>query len=135
MKKLSIIGNLGKDPETSLDKNNNQFTTFSVAVRAGTKEVPKTDWFDVSCSYKLADVAKSYLKKGSKVYVDGNIIVSAYINKDGLAVPSVRLYANNLEFLDSKSDRDSNYSPTTSNNDNHLDNKASNHLTHDDIPF
>jgi len=102
MKKLIITGNLGKDPEKRADQNGNQFATFSVAVAVGTKDNPKTDWVDVSCGGKLADVVCSYLKKGNKVLVTGFPSVNAYTNKNNEVVGTLRVYADDIEFLTPK---------------------------------
>ncbi|HMT02430.1 MAG TPA: single-stranded DNA-binding protein [Burkholderiales bacterium] len=102
MKKLIITGNVGKDAESRADQNGNIFVTFSVGVSVGTKQNPKTDWVEVSCNGKLADLAKIYIKKGMKVLIEGYPTATAYINKENKPVASLRLYANNLEFLSSK---------------------------------
>ena len=99
MKRLTITGNIGRDPELRLDPSGTQFATFSVGVSAGTKANPKTDWVDVSCNGKLAEIACMYAKKGTKVLVDGYPNVNAYINKDNIPVGTMRLYANSIELL------------------------------------
>jgi len=104
MKKLLITGNVGRDPEKRADPQGNQFATFSVAVTVGTKDKPKTDWVDVSCGGKLADIVCTYLKKGTKVLVSGFPTVHSYINKDNEAVGLLRVYADEVEFLSVKSD-------------------------------
>lgn len=99
MKRLTVIGNLGRDPELKADANGNQFATFSVAVGVGTKAAPRTDWVEVSCSARLAEVAMLYAKKGHKVLVEGFPSATAYINSDGEAVAVQRLYARILQIL------------------------------------
>lgn len=104
MKKILITGNLGKDPEKKFDGTGNQFVTFSVGVGVGNKENPKTDWVDVSCNGKLAELASTYLTKGAKVLVSGFPSVNAYVNKENKAVGVLRIYADNIEFLSAKAD-------------------------------
>jgi len=99
MKKVIITGNVGRDPERRADQSGNPFATFSVAVSVGSKQSPKTDWVDVSCGGKLADIVCTYLKKGTKVLVSGFPSVNAYINKDNVAVGTLRVYADDVEFL------------------------------------
>ena len=99
MKRLTVTGNLGRDPELRIDPSGSQFATFSVAVSVGTRANPKTDWVDVNCNGKLAEVICTYAKKGSKVLVDGYPNVTAYINKDNIPVGTLRLYANSVELL------------------------------------
>ena len=99
MKRLTITGNIGRDPEMRLDPSGTQFATFAVGISTGTKTNPKTDWVDVSCNGKLAEIACMYAKKGTKVLVDGYPNVNAYINKDNIPVGTMRLYANSIELL------------------------------------
>jgi single-strand DNA-binding protein len=111
MKRLTITGNIGRDPELRLDPSGVQFATFSVAIPVGTKQNPKTDWVDVSCNGKLAELTCTYAKKGTRVLVDGYPNVNAYINKDNMPIGSLRLYAHSIELL----------SRTSANNDNNHD--------------
>jgi len=105
MKKIIITGYVGKDPDLRVDSNSgNQFATFSVGVSVGTKQAPKTDWVDVSCNGKLADIAKNYIKKGSKLLVEGFPSTSAYINKENKAIATLKVFANNVEFLSKQED-------------------------------
>lgn len=132
MKKIIITGNLGKDPEKRADQSGNQFATFSVAVSVGTKDKPKTDWVDVSCGGKLADVVCSYLKKGSKVLVTGFPSVNTYISKENTAVGVLRIYAEDVEFLNTKSESEQH---EEYNSDAHSNNLNSTTLEEDQIPF
>ena len=105
MKKIIITCNVGKNPELRVDSNSGmQFATFSVGVSVGTKQTPKTDWVDVSCNGKLADIAKNYIKKGSKLLIEGYPSASAYINKENKAVATLKVFANNIEFLSKQED-------------------------------
>jgi single-strand DNA-binding protein len=145
MKKIIVTGNVGRDPELRADQNGNQFATFSVGVSVGTKQNPKTDWVDVSCNGKLADVARNYVKKGSKLLIEGFPTVNAYINKENKAVGTLRINANNFEFIggrpdsqddynqDNAHDNSSVYSLPESNNDS--SNSGISSLKSDDIPF
>jgi single-strand DNA-binding protein len=104
MKKMIITGNVGKDPELRVDPAGNAYATFSVGVSVGNKQEPKTDWVDVSCNGKLADTARQYVKKGTKVLIDGFPTATAYINKENQAIPTLRMFANNLELLSKRED-------------------------------
>lgn len=99
MKRLTVTGNIGRDPEMRLDANGNQFAAFSVGVSVGTKINPKTDWVEITCNGKLAEVVTTYGKKGRRVLVDGFPHVNAYINKDDVPVGTLRMYANSVELL------------------------------------
>ena len=145
---MIITGNVGKDPVSRYDANGSAFSSFSVAVSVGTKAAPRTDWVDVTCNGKLAETVQTYLKKGTKVLIEGYPSAGAYINQQNQAVATLRLYANNLEFLSARSDDNS--VPNDSQQTSHMnDNPAPSHdapqahafpsagpsLTSDDIPF
>lgn len=102
MKKMFVTGNVGADPNTRYDTNGNMFVSFSVGVSVGTKMTPKTDWVEISCSGKLADTVQKFVRKGNKLLIEGFPTVNPYINKEGKAAASLRIYANNLEFLGRK---------------------------------
>jgi single-strand DNA-binding protein len=104
MKRLTVTGNLGRDPEMRLDPNGKQFATFSVGVSVGNKANHKTDWIEVTCNDKLAEIITKYGKKGRKVLVDGFPHVSAYINKDNIPVGTQRMYAYSIELLNREHD-------------------------------
>lgn len=108
MKKIFITGNVGRDPELRADQAGNQFATFSVGVSVGTKQNPKTDWVDVSCNGKLADVARNYIKRGTKILIEGFPSVNAYVNKENKPVGTLRIYASNFEFLSKRDDEQDN---------------------------
>ncbi|HLX55223.1 MAG TPA: single-stranded DNA-binding protein, partial [Aquella sp.] len=98
MKKIIITGNVGRDPEMRADQMGGQFASFSVGVSVGTKQNPKTDWVDVTCNGKLSDLARNYIKKGSKILVEGFPSVNAYVNRDNKPVGTLRISAHNIEF-------------------------------------
>ena len=124
MKKIIITGNVGQNPELRVDSNSgNQFAIFSVGVSVGTKQAPKTDWVDVSCNGKLADIAKNYIKKGSKLLIEGFPSVNAYMSKENKPVASLKVFANNVEFLSRREDEVA------------IDNTSVSSLTSDEVPF
>jgi single-strand DNA-binding protein len=140
MKKMIITGNVGRDPELRADASGNQFVTFSVGVSVGTKQNPKTDWIEVSCGGRLVDVTRNYVKKGSKLLIEGFPSTNAYINRENKPVATLRLNANNLEFLSSKKDDDITQNTDQDNtqdsaHDISTDNSTNNGLNSDDIPF
>ena len=99
MKRITLTGNLGKDPELKLDSTGTHFATFSVAINVGNKNKPKIDWVDVSCNGKLAEIVCSYARKGVKVLVEGYPYSNAYINKDNLPIGTIKVFANVVEIL------------------------------------
>ena len=104
MKKIIVTGNVGKDPEVRTDQAGAQFVTFSIGVSVGTKQNPKTDWVDISCGGKLVDVARNYVKKGSKLLIEGFPGVNAYMTKENKPAATIRVFAHNMEFLSKRED-------------------------------
>lgn len=129
MKKLIVTGNVGKNPEIRADQDGNYFANFSLAVKVGTKEKPRTDWIQVACSGKLVDVVTNYVKQGSKLLIDGKASVSAYLNKNGEAVAVQKLYADTIEFISNKESDDV---ISDSSDETHYE---SDNNTSDEIPF
>ena len=87
--KAILLGNLGKDPEVRRLDDGRGVANFSLATsetyknKAGEK-VTNTEWHNVVLWSPLADIAESYLKKGSQVYIEGKISNRSYEDKDGV---------------------------------------------------
>lgn len=135
MKKVIITGNVGHDASTQVMQDGSEFVKFSVGVSVGTKQNPKTDWCEVTCNGKLADVAKNYVRTGIKVLIEGFPTVNAYLSREGKAVGSLRIYANNIELLNRKEN-----SETAPGNDEYILPEVNSRvpvgsLMNSDIPF
>ena len=104
MHKLTLIGNLGRDPEMRYLPNGEAVTTFSVASNRKYKtsagdQREETDWFNCSAWGKLADLANQYLEQGSQVYLEGRVKVRSYAKKDGTTAYSLDVNVDSLQFL------------------------------------
>ena len=105
--KLTIVGNLGKDPEMKYTTDGKAVTTFSVAA---SNRKDETVWFRVSTWEKLAETCNQYLHKGSKVLVEGALKADAqgnprtYERKDGTWGASFEVVASAVKFLSGKDD-------------------------------
>ena len=93
MLQLSLIGTLGHDA-TEKTINGKNYLAYSVAVT----ENKNTTWVDVMTRSENSNL-KAYLKKGAKVYLQGNLSISAYTNKAGAAVASITLWSRDLEIV------------------------------------
>jgi len=102
LNKLSAIGNIGRDPETRTTAGGTELASFSLAV-PNRKDDPPT-WVRVTCFDKKAAVVMQYLKKGSKIYVEGPIQLREWEGNDGTKRTSLEMVANYLAFLDPKPD-------------------------------
>ena len=105
--KLTLIGNLGKDPETRYSQGGSAVTKFSVATteswkdRQSGEQQEHTEWHDVVCFARLAEIAGEYLKKGSKVYIEGSLRTSSW-EADGQKKYRTEVIARELQMLDSR---------------------------------
>lgn len=137
MKKIFVTGNVGRDPETRSAPSGESFTTFSLAVTTGPKDNQKTDWLEISCNGKTAETVQKYVRKGTKLLVDGTPSANAYLNKDGKPVATLRVSASNIEFIGSKSDGDQQSNGYSSENqvEENAFNAPGASLQADDVPF
>lgn len=107
--KITLIGNLGRDPEVRMIDNNRKVTSFSLATNktytnSRGEKVEKTEWFRISAWNKLADISENYLKKGSLVYVEGELSTNEYTDKEGKPRFSLEVMVRDLTLLPSGRD-------------------------------
>ena len=119
MNKLTIIGNLTRDPETRTVGGNYTVCSFTVAVNrrrsSQNQNQPEADFFRVSAWDKLGENCQRYLAKGRKVAVVGPVSVSSYEAKDGGGTRfNLEVRAEDVEFLSSRmDDQESTPAPAT----------------------
>ncbi|PVY70306.1 single-strand binding protein [Tamilnaduibacter salinus] len=88
--KVILIGNLGNDPDTRYSPNGNAVTNFNIATDESYKDrqsgqlVPKTEWHRIVMFGKIAEIAGQYLRKGSKVYIEGKLQTRKWQGQDGV---------------------------------------------------
>ncbi len=107
MNKLTIIGNLTKDPELRTTTTGVSVCTFNVAVnRKKTKQNqnPDPDFFRVTAWRELGEICSKYLAKGRKVCVIGPVSLNVFTRNDGSAGGSLEITADDVEFLTAKGD-------------------------------
>jgi single-strand DNA-binding protein len=111
--KVILVGNLGKDPETRRMTSGDPVVNLSIATseswrdKASGERKEKTEWHRVVIFNKnLAEVAEKYLRKGSKVYVEGSLQTRKWTDKDGAEKYSTEIVLQNfrgeLTMLDTK---------------------------------
>lgn len=116
--KAIIVGNLGRDPEVRSLQDGRKIVSFSVATseswtdKATGQRKEETEWTRISImNDRLADVAEKYLRKGSKVYIEGALKTRKWTDQNGQEKYSTEVvlkpYRGELTLLDSKSDGDS----------------------------
>ena len=105
MNKVILIGRLTRDPETRYGgPTNTAIARFSIAVdrRFKREGQPTADFFNCTAFGRTGEFVEKYLRKGTKILLEGEIQNDNYTNKDGNMVYSVRVIVNNIEFAESK---------------------------------
>ena len=104
-----VIGNLGSDPKVAKSQSGRAVASFTVATteRAYTtsdgQQIPeRTEWHNIVCFGKIAEVVHKYLHKGSKVYVEGKMRTRQFEGKDGQKHYITEINAEGLEMLDAR---------------------------------
>ncbi len=105
--KVILVGNLGKDPELRYTNSGVAVATFSMATSESWKDAEgtmqdRTQWHTIVAWRKLAEICGEYLKKGSKVYVEGKIQYRTYDDKNGVKRYVTEIVMDNMVMLDSR---------------------------------
>jgi single-strand DNA-binding protein len=100
---LVILGNVGKDPEVRTLNSGDPVANFSIAVSERRKGEDHTTWFRCNAFGKTAEVVRDYVRKGSKVLVQGRIQTREY-EKDGITRQSWEVMVDRLSLESPKSD-------------------------------
>ena len=109
--KVIVLGNLGNDPETRYMPNGNAVTNISVATSESWKDKQsgqmqeRTEWHRVVFFNRLAEVAGEYLRKGSKVYVEGSLRTRKWQDQSGNDRYTTEIVASDMQMLDSRGDQ------------------------------
>jgi len=108
--KVTLIGRLGKDPETRYTPSGQAVCNFSLATdesfkdRSGQRQT-RTEWHRIVMWGKLAEIAQQYLKKGALVYLEGRIQSRQWEDKrDGQKKTSYEIVANGMKMLGGRSE-------------------------------
>lgn len=107
MNKLTIIGNLTRDPELRTTSAGKEVCTFTVAVnrrKTGNNQKPESDFFRVSAWDGLAKSCGQFLSKGRKVAVVGSVSLHNYQTQNGENRSQMEVSASDVEFLSPKGD-------------------------------
>lgn len=108
LNKITLIGNMVRDPEAKALRGGSQLTKFSLATNYAwqdtkTKEKRESvDFHDIVAWGRLGDVIRQYVKKGSKIYVEGRLRQRSYTDKAGQRRTKAEIIADNLIMLGHK---------------------------------
>jgi single-strand DNA-binding protein len=111
--KVILIGNLGKDPEVKYTPTGTAFAKFSLATNERFKDKAgewqdRTEWHNIVAWQRLAEIVGEYVKKGSKLYIEGRLQTSSWDDKEsGQKKYKTEIVANDLVLLSGRGEGDS----------------------------
>lgn len=105
--KVILVGVLGKDPETKTFANGGSLTQFSIATsetwtdkNTGERK-EQTEWHNIVLQNKLGEIAQQYLRKGSKVYIEGSLNTRKWTDQNGQERYTTQIKGQQMQMLDS----------------------------------
>lgn len=108
---ISLIGHLGKEPETDVTNNGTFVTKFSIASNSfkntANGRVDKTDWFRVTAFGKQAETIAQYVRKGHRLYVQGRLTFNPWLDRNDSPQSGAEIVLQEFEFLTGKNDGNS----------------------------
>ncbi|WP_335951584.1 single-stranded DNA-binding protein [Acinetobacter beijerinckii] len=106
--KVILVGTLGKDPETKTFPNGGSLTQFSIATseswtdkNTGERK-EQTEWHRIVLHNRLGEIAQQYLRKGSKVYIEGSLRTRQWTDQNGQERYSTEIRGDQMQMLDSR---------------------------------
>ena len=106
LNKVMLIGNVGKDPEIRYIDNGVCTATMSLATSTpgytlpnGTQVPERTEWHRIVLWRRLAEIVERYVRKGEKIYIEGQLRTRSYTDKKGATRYVTEVWADNLELL------------------------------------
>jgi single-strand DNA-binding protein len=106
--KVILIGNLGKDPEIRYMPSGGAVANLAIATSESWKDKntgemqERTEWHRVVCFGRLGEIAGEYLRKGSKVYIEGRLQTRKWQGQDGQDRYTTEIVANDMQMLDTR---------------------------------
>jgi single-strand DNA-binding protein len=108
--RITLIGNVGRDPDIQQTKNGTKVAHFSVATNrrapAGSDEEERTDWHRLTLWNRQAQFAEDHIRTGDRVYVEGRMEYDSY-ERDGVVIPTAEITVHRIDLLNSKGDSSS----------------------------
>ena len=111
--RVTIIGNVGKDPEVRFTQDGSAICNISVATSSSWKDKTtgekreETEWHKVVFYKRLAEIAGEYLRKGRSVYIEGRLKTRKWQNKEGVDQYTTEIIADQMQMLGGRDDGDS----------------------------
>lgn len=108
--RVTIIGNVGKDPEVRFTQDGSAICNISVATSSSWKDKTtgekreETEWHKVVFYKRLAEIAGEYLRKGRSVYIEGRLKTRKWQNKEGVDQYTTEIIADQMQMLGGRDD-------------------------------
>jgi single-strand DNA-binding protein len=105
--KVILVGTLGKDPETKTFANGGSLTQFSIATseswtdKSTGERKEQTEWHRIVLNNRLGEIAQQYLRKGSKVYIEGSLKTRQWTDQNGQERYATEIRGDQMQMLDS----------------------------------
>jgi len=122
--KVILVGNLGNEPETRYSSSGSAITNISLATsdrwrdKQTGEQQERTEWHRIVLFNRLAEIAKDYLHKGSKVYIEGSLRTRKWQDKSGMDRYTTEIVGNEMQMLDARENTSGNYqAPSSASND------------------
>ena len=102
--KITLIGNVGQDPEARTTSTNTKLVKLSLATNHRWKDSSgqaqeRTDWHRLTFWDKLAEIVDEFVSKGDRLYIEGRVQYGSYDRDDGVSVPTVDINVSELVML------------------------------------
>jgi len=105
--RVTLIGNVGRDPDIQQTKNGTKVAHFSLATHrrppAGSDEEERTDWHRLTLWNRLAQFAEDYVRTGDRIYIEGRLEYDSY-ERDGVVIPTAEVIVREVVLLSPKSE-------------------------------
>ena len=103
--KITLIGNVGRDPDIQETKSGTKVAHFSLAtnrrIASGADEEERTDWHRLTLWSRQAQFAEDFIHTGDRIYVEGRLEYDSY-ERDGVVIPTAEIHVNEVLLLTAK---------------------------------
>lgn len=141
LNKVTLIGNLGQDPEVKYMQSGDAVASFSLATSESWKDktsgeqVEKTEWHRCVAWRKLGEIVGQYARKGQKLYVEGKLQTRKWTDKEGQERYTTEIQVNDIILLSAKNEGGDQAPRSSSKPPQYGGGRAAAAPSHDDAPF
>lgn len=141
LNRVTLIGNLGQDPEVKYMQSGDAVASFSLATSESWKDktsgeqVEKTEWHRCVAWRKLAEIVGQYARKGQKLYVEGKLQTRKWTDKEGQERYTTEIQVNDVILLSAKGESGEQAPRSSSKPPQYGGGRAAAAPSHDDAPF